>query len=73
MPGVLFSGILGLSLRPGSFPAGYNHCHISVPVPRLPAPWMPARALLPSDIPLLSPALPALLLLYLRPLPVAPH
>lgn len=75
MTGISFSGILGLSLCPGSFPAGYHHCHISVPIPKLCAPLTPAHALPPSDIlpalPLLSLALPELLLLYLRPRPVA--
>lgn len=75
MTGMSFSGILGLSLCPGSFPARYHHCDISVPIPKLCAPLTPTHALPPSDIlpalPLLSLALPALLLLYLRPRPVA--
>lgn len=64
MAGMSFSGILGLSLCPGSFPAGYHRCHVSVPIPKLCAPLTPAHALPPSDIlpalPLLSLALPAL-------------
>lgn len=45
--------ILCLSLCPGSFPAGYNQCHISVPVPRRSAPLRPAHALFPPQTPYL--------------------
>lgn len=36
---IRFSGVLNLSLCPASFLAGYNHCHLNVPVAySLPAP-----------------------------------
>lgn len=54
---IRFSSILSLSLCPASFLAGYNHCHLSVPVVHsLPAPPYIWPLLLPP--PLLVPPPP---------------